>query len=76
MRMGRVKLPAAVPDRQKAFARDLRLSKYRAVRTMPRTKVNLVLWVIFYFCVNNKYVHGSRQKGLLRAICRNIEKLL
>ena len=35
MRMGRLKLPAAVPERQRALASDLLLSKYLAVRMMP-----------------------------------------
>ena len=33
--MGRLKLPAAVPDKQSAFANDLLLSKYLAVRMIP-----------------------------------------
>ena len=39
MSMGRVKLPAAVPDKHKAFARDLFASKYRAVRMIPKNRV-------------------------------------
>ena len=32
---GRVKAPAAAPERQSALARDRRLSKYLAVRIIP-----------------------------------------
>ena len=35
MRMGRLKLPAAVPERHRALASDLLLSKYLAVRMIP-----------------------------------------
>jgi len=33
--MGRLKLPAAVPERHRALANDLLLSKYLAVRMIP-----------------------------------------
>ena len=35
IRNGRVNDPAAVPERQRALARPLRLSKYRAVKITP-----------------------------------------
>ena len=45
MRIGSEKLPAAVPDRQSALARERLLSKYRAVRMIPVTKLKTVFHV-------------------------------
>ena len=41
MRIGREKLPAAVPERQNAFARALFLSKYLAVKIIPENNIHI-----------------------------------
>jgi len=57
--MGSEKLPAAVPDRQSALARERLLSKYRAVRMIPVTK----LITVFHEGKKTKKTHIFDKKG-------------